>query len=771
MKYSLQISGTHSGDCSPSVIVRFDSGRYLFNCGEGTQRLCNEHKIRLSKLRGIFMTRTKWDCIGGLPGMILTVADAGLDSFRLYGPRNLSYFLAGTRKFMFRPNINISVVDIESSKFDYSDENIHIKAIALTPELGDSSICPISPLAGRKRSSHESNRESKDDAYFLQKIIKQMFPKQPEGLCRITMQKQVQDIWDDFKSRGYNWDQLPSTADDAVSLCYICQGPEIAGTLDPVLAMKLGVKRGPDMGKLKSGQTVLSINGVPISPDQCVTPRRPGPVFLILDCPSKSYIASLIENAIIKQAASGEKPAQCVVHICGDKVLTDQRYIDFMNSFPSTTQHIYISEKHNKQTLIFESYTRIQNQLHMLDSSMFLLPYVAPPLKDLPVVFGLPKSAKPAELLLSYQFEPKLLIDVSECRSELVMETGTNAYKEYVCLAKQTVDAINAAEKERSDAMAVSRKDLSLLSVLDPTEGVAVTPLGTGSAIPGKYRNVSSTLIQTPQNAYLLDAGEGTYGQLFRHFGPIELQRVFESLSFMCVSHMHADHHLGTITVLLEWAKATEKTSKRLLLVAPTQMWNWLCEYTLVQKLPLDRIEFVDAATTKWKREDGANQSYATNNSVFLKAGLSKMTTVGVNHCPEAYAIVAETISGFKFGFSGDCRPSHDFAIAGKGAHFLLHEATFDDEKQQEAIDRRHCTINEAIQVGQEMQAKCLLLTHFSQRYPKLPNIDSPTNESVGTATGPIVGAAFDLMRIPIQYFWKFPKMLPALKLLFPPEE
>lgn len=42
--------------------------RFLFNIGEGTQRLCMEHKIRLAKAEHAFFTRLSTDTLGGVPG-------------------------------------------------------------------------------------------------------------------------------------------------------------------------------------------------------------------------------------------------------------------------------------------------------------------------------------------------------------------------------------------------------------------------------------------------------------------------------------------------------------------------------------------------------------------------------------------------------------------------------------------------------------------------------------------------------------------------------
>ncbi len=44
--------------------------------------------------------------------------------------------------------------------------------------------------------------------------------------------------------------------------------------------------------------------------------------------------------------------------------------------------------------------------------------------------------------------------------------------------------------------------------------------LGTGSMKPSKYRNVSSIYVEmTPNYSFVLDCGEGSYYQLFNHFG------------------------------------------------------------------------------------------------------------------------------------------------------------------------------------------------------------------------------------------------------------
>ena len=105
--------------------------------------------------------------------------------------------------------------------------------------------------------------------------------------------------------------------------------------------------------------------------------------------------------------------------------------------------------------------------------------------------------------------------------------------------------------------------------------------------------------------------------------------------------------------------------------------------------------------------------------------GLTNLVAVGVSHCYGSQAVSLTFPTGFKFSYSGDCRPSRDFATTGKGTTVLLHEATFDDELQGDAKAKKHSTTSEAIGVGAAMGAKRLILTHFSQRYQKTPSMNS----------------------------------------------
>lgn len=191
---------------------------------------------------------------------------------------------------------------------------------------------------------------------------------------------------------------------------------------------------------------------------------------------------------------------------------------------------------------------------------------------------------------------------------------------------------------------------------------------------------------------------------------------------------------------------------------------------------------------------------------------VSRFQAIRVQHCRDSFALVLESsnfshapqpsvattdvgsasivaeMPAFKVVFSGDCRPSPALIEAGRGATVLIHEATFEDGMIAEAVAKRHSTIGEAIDVGLAMRAERILLTHFSQRYPKIPTLEQPdcastmpsaacaassmsaTSAHASNATSRLdrVCIAFDCMRVPFHRLHMLPLLLPALQCVFP---
>lgn len=79
----------------------------------------------------------------------------------------------------------------------------------------------------------------------------------------------------------------------------------------------------------------------------------------------------------------------------------------------------------------------------------------------------------------------------------------------------------------------------------------------------------------------------------------------------------------------------------------------------------------------------------------------------------------------------------------GQNSTLLIHEATMEDELAEEARTKMHSTTSQAIQMGRQMCAKYTVLTHFSQRYARLPRLSAHILHDNAS-----VGVAFDNMQV-----------------------
>lgn len=134
--------------------------------------------------------------------------------------------------------------------------------------------------------------------------------------------------------------------------------------------------------------------------------------------------------------------------------------------------------------------------------------------------------------------------------------------------------------------------------------------------------------------------------------------------------------------------------------------------------------------------------------------GLCSFRTCGVIHCPNAFgvAITINQDQPFKITYSGDTKPCNSLVELGLNSTLLIHEATMEDELYEDALAKMHSTVSQAIEQGHKMNAKFILLTHFSQRYAKIPRIEQHLVENVGIAFDNMEVVPSDLNDLNILY-------------------
>ena len=91
--------GSDVADTVPSILLFCESRRYIFNIGEGFQRYCGEHKVKLGKLGPILLTRPTIEAFAGLPGLFLSSLESGVgdtqfvgrkSGFEVFGPSGIN---------------------------------------------------------------------------------------------------------------------------------------------------------------------------------------------------------------------------------------------------------------------------------------------------------------------------------------------------------------------------------------------------------------------------------------------------------------------------------------------------------------------------------------------------------------------------------------------------------------------------------------------------------------------------------------------------------
>jgi ribonuclease Z len=700
--FSLEILGTGALGTTPSIVAISDNERLLFDCGDGTQRLCTEHGVRVSKITRVYLTRNNAFTNGGLGGFLLTRADlASGDKSTIVGPPGIGKTIRSFRHFFNRPNTLLSVFEVGCDQFP-------------TTTLDGVSVIPVMVNATRC-CKNEENREGKRG--------RRVSPS---------------EIGRGFEIFETNFDGLDEH-DTGFATSYIIKLPERRGRFRPDLAIAQGVKPGKDFGLLTRGESVTTAAGKLVKPEACMDKPELPPIALIVCCPSFAHLQQLaVHDDMLALQAKGQNEDQikCIIHLAPAEVLNSPSYREWAGRFPESTDHIAVGEGVSPQHTMFPSSARLQCRLSVLDSVAFpFLEPVSAPTSQLHSEKWIHGDVK-----MRFTLAPSRVLGLDLSKINVPMDV-----KQELIAANELLQ-IDLNEQHDTGTSG----SLSLLKV---TEGNAdlkeIVFLGTGSAIPSKYRNVSALMLipNDTSGAIMLDCGEGTVQQLARTFGSIEIARNYVAgMGFVWISHMHADHHLGLLTLLAE--RTVNSHLPPLIVVGPTPLNNFLTEYS--QSLGgVDGSKFsqsyifldCEAMTRKKQSDFEAPALRLLKENTYLQTAIS----VPVLHCYKAYGLVLQSNSGWKIVYSGDTEFCPDLVTEGRGADVLVHEATFEDGKEDEAKEKKHSTISQALRAGLEMNAKAVVFTHFSQRYPKNP--PAPELASSDQKQSTCIVFAFDLMR------------------------
>ena len=520
----------------------------------------------------------------------------------------------------------------------------------------------------------------------------------------------------------------PQMDDKEMSFLYLCRLKSRPGELLIQKCIELKVPPGPLLGKLKSGEDIVLSDNRVIRSEDVMGPEDKGPLFIVLECPSVDYIDSLVTNETIFENISNEDLSliSVVFHFAPKEVLDDRRYQQWIQRLGDSTQHMALNEDNPSEANV--AVNRIQTKLNLIDSFVF-------PLLHLHKCEDNSESKViKTKTLTKYRLRPKNIRGID---LETVANIDEHLFREEALSNTSFVDNLNEFQSFVS-----KQKDVKIQDYPE------IIFLGTGSAVPSKVRNTSAIWVNIDsETAFLLDCGEGTYGQLYRFYGE-ECDSYIKKLKGIYVSHLHADHHLGILQLI---KNRSSLTSEPLKLIIPPAVNQWLNKYNENVEKISDSYETV--MCQKFVKE--------SDDKILNYLRLKEIKTVLVPHCSHSYGLSFTTKSepNFKIVYSGDSQPTPNLTRIGQNCDLLIHESSMEDELVDEARLKFHSTTSEAIKMGADMNAKFTILTHFSQRYAKIPVINDKFNERVGIA--------FDNMRVRMSDLKKLPKMIPSLKCLF----
>ena len=294
-----------------------------------------------------------------------------------------------------------------------------------------------------------------------------------------------------------------------------------------------------------------------------------------------------------------------------------------------------------------------------------------------------------------------------------------------------------------------------------------ITFLGTSAMVPTKERNHSAVLISYSSEGILIDCGEGTQRQM--KIAGIKPSKVTKIL----ISHWHGDHVLGIPGLIQTLAK--NEYDRVLEIYGPKgtkeRMKNMFKAFSFEDKieiriheitkkrffegkdffleaLPLEHsittLGFTFIENNKRRiRVDAVRKLGIPDGPLLGKLQSGKSITFkGKKITPEQATYI---VKGKKATFIADTVECNNALELAMDADILVCEATYADDLKEKAEEYRHMTSKQAALLANNANVKKLILTHFSQRYKTMEEIEDDAKDVFSNTI-----CAYDFMKIKI---------------------
>jgi len=269
--------------------------------------------------------------------------------------------------------------------------------------------------------------------------------------------------------------------------------------------------------------------------------------------------------------------------------------------------------------------------------------------------------------------------------------------------------------------------------------------LGTAGSVPTPKRALPAIAIQRKDELVLFDCGEGTQRQM------IQAKVGFHRKTKVFITHMHGDHVLGLPGLFQTMSLLDRK--RKLEVYGPVGIRAFVeairNAIQFVLTFPIEITEIEDSGVVCEEKEYEVHAvsvdhvvpslAYALvekprpgrfNPKLAKALGVpegplwSRLQHGSPVKLPNGRVIKPQEVVGVprlgrKIVYSGDTRPTKEFLRLAENADLLIHDATFDDQLKDRAVEDGHSTPNQAAETAKKADVKRLILTHISARYEK----------------------------------------------------
>ncbi|EAE6828548.1 ribonuclease Z [Listeria monocytogenes] len=271
--------------------------------------------------------------------------------------------------------------------------------------------------------------------------------------------------------------------------------------------------------------------------------------------------------------------------------------------------------------------------------------------------------------------------------------------------------------------------------------------LGTGAGVPSRGRNVTSIALSmlNERNAiWLFDCGEATQHQIMR--SQIKLSK----LEKIFITHLHGDHIFGLPGLLS--SRSFQGGESDLTIYGPVGITEYvetslrLSGTRLTYKIIFNEIEpgliFEDkmfsitvdeldhGLRSFGYRIDEKDKPGALNadkliddgvepGPIFQKIKKGETVTLADGSVINGKDYIDEPQKGKIISIFGDTKATASELELALNADVLVHEATFEGDKEKLAGEYKHSTTLQAASLAKKANVKKLILTHISSRYDR----------------------------------------------------